>query len=74
MKKLTIFIAFLLLSACGFETESYKACFDASRARAEALQRYISTPEQHPALIAARKDEVSAAIEWQKKECSNVKL
>ena len=66
----TIFLCIVFMSACDSEN-SGKACFEAERAYADSLEKYLSAPEQHASLVAARKGQVSAAIEWKKKACSN---
>lgn len=74
LARYTIIASTVFLCACGSDLASDKACFEAARAHAEAIERYRAAPEQHPIEVAARKDAVSAAIEWKKKACSNTKL
>ena len=65
-----VFVSTALISACGSDTASAEACFEAARAHAEAIERYRTAPEQHPMEVEARKDVVLAAIDWKKRACS----
>lgn len=74
LARCTIIASAVFLGACDSDLKSDKACFEAARAHAEAIEQYRAAPELHPMEVAARKDAASAAIEWKKKACSNTKL
>lgn len=69
-----VIVSAFLVGACGSDTVSDKACFEAARAHAEATGRYGVVLPNNMTERAAWEDVVSAAIEWKKKACSNTKL
>lgn len=61
----------VLVSACGFNTMSEKECYEATRAKAEAIERHQRAIDSNKDQLEreAAVDVIGAAMQWEKKAC-----
>lgn len=72
-RTIVMVVSVFLVGGCGFDAASNKACFDASRAQAEAMRGANDVRPNNTTESVAWLDVISAATEWKKKACSNTK-